>query len=258
MILVTHQLQFAKLAHRLLVLENGVIAADGTFADIVKRSDVPFATVLQSYQMSDDSSVDAAVLASTTTAAASETATKTGASDADAHKKAKPSVAVVQQEDRAVGDVSMATYVSYFRFGGGWLGAAIFFPLYVRGCARARAAPAPSKTDGLSSTRGRCDVPRVRAPRGVSGPGHSQALIAISAVAAVMSDWFLSRWTNQVNPDETVYMGIYGGLVGFTFVAAILRGLAFYAVRLAVRPRPGMWRGGRDRHDTVGHASLGS
>jgi hypothetical protein len=53
----------------------------------------------------------------------------------------------------------------------------------------------------------------------------------VSAVAAVMSDWFLALWSNNAAAQtDAVNMGIYGGLVALVFFTAILRGLAFYRV----------------------------
>ena len=49
-----------------------------------------------------------------------------------------------------------------------------------------------------------------------------------------MSDWFLAYWSNNPPANVNEYMGIYGGIVGFVFITAILRGLIFYRVSSAV------------------------
>jgi len=46
-----------------------------------------------------------------------------------------------------------------------------------------------------------------------------------------MSDWFLSYWSNNPNPPEQQYMGIYGGLVAFAVLSSVVTGIYYYGVR---------------------------
>jgi hypothetical protein len=132
-LLITHQLQFAKQADRLLVLEQGHVAATGPYDVIVARDDVPYAAVLRAYQTADPS-IDALLPGTVNMAAAhpGNVAAKEDAPAANVAAKGAGAGLGVQQEDKAVGTVSSATYVGYFRYGGGALGAFILIPLFVR------------------------------------------------------------------------------------------------------------------------------
>ena len=55
--------------------------------------------------------------------------------------------------------------------------------------------------------------------------------MSIPNLAATMADWFLSYWSNNPNPPEQQYMGIYGGLVGFAVISGVCTGIFYYGVR---------------------------
>ena len=152
-ILVTHQLQFAKQADRLIVLEQGRVAADGTYDDIIQRKDVPFASVLLSYQVTGESSPD--TLPPVTAAAPpGKTATVAGKPERKSVAPAASGLGV-QQEDKAMGNVSWATYRDYFRYGGGRMGASAFFPLMVRGNRINSRPPTPLPSSPITNHGGR-------------------------------------------------------------------------------------------------------
>ena len=222
-------------------LEQGRVAADGTYDDIIQRKDVPFASVLLSYQVTGESSPD--TLPPVTAAAPpGKTATVAGKPERKSVAPAASGLGV-QQEDKAMGNVSWATYRDYFRYGGGRMGASAFFPLMVRGNRINSRPPTPLLSNNKPRWAGPC--------------GARQFIVAIPAVASVMSDWFLAYWSNNPPANVQEYMGIYGGLVGFVFISAIMRGLIFYRVSVLLLfqrcsamcvPSHGPWeRGPEDR-----------
>jgi len=128
-LLITHQLQFARHADRLLVMEQGNIAAVGTYEEVIKRADLPFAEVLRSYQVKGESSPDhlPAVLPGATSP---DSASITSASPSV--KSGGQGGTGIQHEDKVIGVVTAKTYLDYFRYGGGNSGLWVMIPVFVR------------------------------------------------------------------------------------------------------------------------------
>lgn len=142
-LLVTHHVAFARQADRLIVVEDGRITGDGTFAELIAADGsngavtevLGYRTVLYSHAVPDANlNVDAAADAAVSTG----TAEANGAADAakaEAPAKAAEGTGAIGQggtEDRVVGRVTGETYRSYFQHGGGPLGAWIILVVIVR------------------------------------------------------------------------------------------------------------------------------
>ena len=148
-ILVTHQLAFAPLADRLVLLEDGCITREGPFAALVADPEASgYAAVLRSHAHAASAGhTDAPTADDTPDAETSpppsrdETASPAPAAVAKAGPAAGP-LGEGTAEDRAVGGVTLATYRSYFRYGGGRMGGYIVIPIAVRW---APADPCPLK-----------------------------------------------------------------------------------------------------------------
>ncbi|KAI9005087.1 P-loop containing nucleoside triphosphate hydrolase protein [Hyaloraphidium curvatum] len=119
-LLVTHQLQFVRNADAILVLENGGIQAQGSWADIVgdpsqdKQVGTPFIEVLKEFERTADVGMDVDIddLAGPDKEdSADDKATAIQIQD-DTNKE-------FVAEDRAVGSVKGGVYLEYFSRGGG-------------------------------------------------------------------------------------------------------------------------------------------
>jgi len=153
-LLITHQLQFARHADRLLVMEQGNIAAVGTYEEVIKRTDLPFAKVLRSYQTQAESSPDNLPLVMVDGAISPDTASVVSASPS-VKNGANGGGIGVQQEDRVVGIVTAKTYLDYFRYAGGRGGLWVFVPIFVSVAVKAL-GNVPRSTLTLLAARSPC------------------------------------------------------------------------------------------------------
>ena len=192
-ILVTHQLAFAPLADRLVLLEDGCITQEGPFTALVADPEATgYAAVLRSHAHAASAGhTDAPTADDTPDVETSPPPSRDeGASPAAAVAKAGPVAGPLGEgtaEDRAIGGVTFATYRSYFRYGGGRMGGYIVIPIAVR-WARAGAGPALSKGHTLSSL-----VKRMG--RGI----RNQLAMTVAQAGYVAADFVLASWTLDVS-----------------------------------------------------------
>ncbi|KAJ3351226.1 Multidrug resistance-associated protein 4 [Entophlyctis luteolus] len=115
-ILVTHQLQFAKQCERVLVLENGLITADGSFADVIKVENSIFANAmkdLETEKLEDGEAVDELIVDKKDTFviedAVAEAVNNSGGTSGNSP--------LIIKEEMAKGSVPPKIYWEFFRSG---------------------------------------------------------------------------------------------------------------------------------------------
>ncbi|KAJ3164732.1 Multidrug resistance-associated protein 1 [Geranomyces variabilis] len=113
-VLVTHQLQFAAKADAVVVLDHGRIVEKGAFRDLIADKESRLSFLMSSYKLDDDD-LDATPGDAILAGDAREELAKE-ARQAVAEYEAEKEVA----EDRRVGTVGLATYMSYARAAGWW------------------------------------------------------------------------------------------------------------------------------------------
>ncbi len=206
-ILVTHGLQYTRRTDRVLVMADGAIAEQGTFAEL-QSAGGRFSELLSQYDAdvtttgaaaggdansSDEETAQATPDAAAQASEAAATAAKGSAGASPAKKPAASDGKLTQSEGRERGKVSVGVYAKYAEAGGGT------FVLI-----------------GLLS------------------------MYALSSVGNLMANWYVSYWTDHVNSLTTTernleYLYVYIGIsVAALVVMTVLRVfVAIFGVRAA-------------------------
>ncbi|KAI8873555.1 P-loop containing nucleoside triphosphate hydrolase protein [Ramicandelaber brevisporus] len=133
-LLVTHQLHFAKEADRIVYLENGRIAEDGTYDDLMSKNGAFAAAMREHSGDGNDTDADSIEASGTAPSAVDKreqeqqheqqtTAAADGLSKDGDNEKGK----LMVSEERETGAVSFKVYKAFFNYAGGFTATALIF-----------------------------------------------------------------------------------------------------------------------------------
>ncbi|XP_077583755.1 ATP-binding cassette sub-family C member 4-like [Stigmatopora nigra] len=210
-ILVTHQLQYLKAAHQILVLIGGHLVAKGSYSEL-QSSGLDFSTLLKEDDGQEEKAAATPVPARASFcpgALADKTMSSMASLSASCYSlreealpldAQQPQQQPAEEERRTQGDVGLHMYVKYFRAGAHFL---LLFILLM--------------------------------------------LNALAHVAFVLQDWWLAHWASEqqhvdaaqrlngsllssTQLDLDLYLSVYAGLTGAALVLGFVRSLVFFNV----------------------------